>query len=82
MLCFRRVFIKDVVLVVRFPIQSFNYYYNIHSLSGGIPLRHLVYRVLDLPQSMRPLVYDFGQLKSGTEFQYIFQVVSNHVNEP
>lgn len=47
---------------------------------GGIPLRHLVYRVLDLPPSMRPLVYDFGQLKSKTESQYIFQVVSNHVS--
>ena len=28
---------------------------------------------------MRPLVYDFGQLKTDTEYQYIHQVVSNHV---
>lgn len=46
---------------------------------GNIPLRHLVYGVLDLPPSMRPLVYDFGQLKTDTEYQYIYQVVSNHV---
>ena len=28
---------------------------------------------------MRPLVYDFGQLKTDTEYQYTYQVVSNHV---
>ena len=48
---------------------------------GGIPLRHLVYRVLDLPQSMRPFVYDFGQLNTSTEYSYTFQVVANHVRE-
>ena len=51
-----------------------------HSL-GNIPLRYLVYRVLDLPPSMRPLVYDFGQLKTDTEYQYIHQVVSNNVRK-
>ena len=48
---------------------------------GGIPLRHLVYRVLDLPQSMRPFVYDFGQLNTSTEYSYTFQVVANHVRK-
>ena len=52
-----------------------------YPLLGNIPLRHLVYRVLDLPPSMRPLVYDFGQLKTDTEYQYIYQVVSNHVRK-
>ncbi|XP_019863218.1 PREDICTED: E3 ubiquitin-protein ligase rnf213-alpha-like, partial [Amphimedon queenslandica] len=44
---------------------------------GKIPLRQLVYRVLDLPPSMRPLVYDFGQLNFNTEKDYIFQIVKN-----
>ena len=48
-------------------------------LSGKIPLRQLVYRVLDLPPSMRPLIYDFGQLKKGTEDDYIEQIVGDHV---
>ncbi len=48
---------------------------------GKIPLRQLVYRVLDLPPSMRPLVYDFGQLNTGTEQDYIFQIVKDHVRD-
>ena len=48
-------------------------------IAGKIPLRQLVYRVLDLPPSMRPLVYDFGQLKTETEEDYIRQIVKNHV---
>ena len=47
---------------------------------GKIPLRHLVYRVLDLPPSMRPLVYDFGQLNMETEKEYIRHIVQNHVS--
>ncbi len=47
--------------------------------TGKIPLRHLVYRVLDLPPSMRPLVYDFGQLNMQTESDYIRQIVFDHV---
>ena len=47
---------------------------------GRIPLRELVYRVLDLPSSMRPLVYDFGQLKKGTEDEYIEHIVRDHVS--
>ena len=46
---------------------------------GNIPLRHLVYRVLDLPLSMRPLLYDFGQVTGNTEDDYIRQIVTNHV---
>ena len=44
-------------------------------LLGKIPLRQLVYRVLDLPPSMRPLVYDFGQLNNATERDYTRQIV-------
>ncbi len=49
-------------------------------LSGKIPLRQLVYRVLDLPPSMRSLVYDFGQLNTNTESDYIRQIVYDHVS--
>ena len=52
----------------------------IFSPAGNIPLRQLVYRVLDLPPSMRPLVYDFGQLNTDTESDYIRQIVSDHVS--
>ncbi len=52
-----------------------------HHHSGKVPLRQLVYRVLDLPPSMRPLVYDFGQLNTGTELDYTSQIVKDHVRE-
>ncbi|XP_065899490.1 E3 ubiquitin-protein ligase rnf213-alpha-like isoform X3 [Dysidea avara] len=45
---------------------------------GIIPLRHLVYRVLDLPSSMQSLVYDFGQLSSETEQQYTKKIVERY----
>ena len=48
--------------------------------AGKIPLRQLVYRVLDLPPSMRPLVYDFGQLTTWTEEDYTKQIVLDHVS--
>ena len=41
-----------------------------------IPMRHLVYRVIALPPSMRPLVWDFGQLSNATEEVYINQMVN------
>ena len=44
---------------------------------GRTPLRQLVYRVLDLPPSLRPLVYDFGQLCTEVEMDYIRQIVSD-----
>ena len=46
---------------------------------GTVPLRHLVYRVLDLPASMKPLVYDYGGLTANTEEAYISRIVENHV---
>ena len=49
-------------------------------IAGRIPLRQLVYRVLDLPPSMRPLVYDFGQLTTRTEEDYTKQIVFDHVS--
>ena len=47
---------------------------------GRIPLRHLVYRVHSLPDSMRPLVWDFGQLKPEIEELYTRQIVSRFVS--
>ena len=44
---------------------------------GEIPLRQLVYRVFDLPSSMRPLVYDFGKLDDDTENDYTKQMVKD-----
>ena len=48
---------------------------------GKIPLRQLVYRVIELPPSMRPLVYDFGQIKDKTAENYIKQIVQNRCQE-
>ena len=50
-------------------------------LTGRIPLRQLVYRVLDLPPSMRPMVYDFGQLNVDTEKDYTRQIVSDRCRD-
>ena len=47
---------------------------------GRIPLRHLVYRVHSLPASMRPLVWDFGQLKPEVEQLYTCQIVQRFVS--
>ena len=44
---------------------------------GEIPLRQLVYRVFDLPASMRPLIYDFGKLDDFTENEYTKQMVKD-----
>ena len=52
-----------------------------NALSDEIPLRHLVYRVHDLPPSMRSLVYDFGQLSTVTEEDYTRQIVKNQVRK-
>ncbi|XP_065678763.1 E3 ubiquitin-protein ligase rnf213-alpha isoform X3 [Hydra vulgaris] len=48
---------------------------------GDIPLRQLVYRVHPLPNSMIPLVWDFGQLDSETEEAYARQIILRYVNE-
>ncbi|MEQ2249108.1 hypothetical protein ILYODFUR_026008 [Ilyodon furcidens] len=42
---------------------------------GSIPLRQLVYRVHELPPSLIPLVWDFGQLSDSTEQMYIQHIV-------
>lgn len=47
--------------------------------TGRIPMRHLVYRVQPLPQSMLPLVWDFGQLDNNVEKLYIIQMVQRCV---
>lgn len=65
---------EDHLLILLVNHDRFNFI-----LSGKIPLRQLVYRVLDLPPSLRPLVYDFGQLNVNAEESYIEQIVLNHV---
>lgn len=47
--------------------------------AGRIPMRHLVYRVQPLPQSMLPLVWDFGQLDNNVEKLYIKQMIQRCV---
>ncbi|XP_052215091.1 E3 ubiquitin-protein ligase rnf213-alpha-like isoform X2 [Dreissena polymorpha] len=42
---------------------------------GKVPMRRLVYRVQPLPQSLLPLVWDFGQLNTEVEKLYILQIV-------
>ena len=48
-------------------------------VTGRVPMRHLVYRVQPLPQSMLPLVWDFGQLNTEVEEMYIRQMVRRYV---
>ncbi|XP_052062680.1 E3 ubiquitin-protein ligase rnf213-alpha-like isoform X2 [Mytilus californianus] len=48
---------------------------------GRIPMRHLVYRVQPLPQSMLPLVWDFGQLNTDVEEMYIRQMVLRYIKK-
>lgn len=50
-------------------------------LTGSIPLRHLVYRVHALPESMRSLVWDFGSLQPDVEERYIRQIVGRYVRK-
>ncbi|CAG2216927.1 RNF213 [Mytilus edulis] len=44
-------------------------------IESRVPMRRLVYRVQPLPQSMLPLVWDFGQLNARVEEMYIKQMV-------
>ncbi|XP_071172243.1 E3 ubiquitin-protein ligase RNF213-like [Mytilus edulis] len=46
---------------------------------GRVPMRRLVYRVQPLPQSMLPLVWDFGQLTADVEKKYIRQMVLRYI---
>ncbi|XP_066918681.1 E3 ubiquitin-protein ligase rnf213-alpha-like [Clytia hemisphaerica] len=48
---------------------------------GQIPLRQLVYRVHPLPESMKPLVWDFGQLDDVTEELYTREIVNSAFKE-
>ena len=48
---------------------------------GDIPLRELVYRVMELPASMRPLVWDFGQLSNDVEKSYTREIVAKHLRD-
>ena len=48
---------------------------------GDIPLRELVYRVMELPASMRPLVWDFGQLSNDIEKTYTREIVARHLRD-
>ena len=43
-------------------------------------MRHLVYRVHALPESMRSLVWDFGQLNAEVEELYTRQIVGKYVS--
>ena len=47
---------------------------------GKIPLRELVYRVLPLPDSLLPLVWDFGTLDPESERSYIRKIVDIHLS--
>jgi len=60
-------------------LETLTWLVDIPLIVGRIPLRQLVYRVLDLPPSMRPLVYDFGQLTNRREEDYTRQIVTDHV---
>ncbi|XP_053396018.1 E3 ubiquitin-protein ligase rnf213-alpha-like [Mercenaria mercenaria] len=46
---------------------------------GRVPMRRLVYRVQPLPQSVLPLVWDFGQLETDVEDLYIRQMVRRYI---
>ena len=48
---------------------------------GRVPMRRLVYRVQPLPQSLLPLVWDFGQLNTQIEDLYIRQMVRRYIRE-
>ena len=45
-------------------------------------MRQLVYRVHPLPESMKPLVWDFGQLNEVTEQAYARQIILRYVSSP
>ncbi len=47
---------------------------------GRLPMRHLVYRVQALPQSLLSMVWDFGQLSKEVEVLYIRQIVKRYVS--
>ena len=44
-------------------------------------MRNLVYRVLQIPDSLKSLVYDFGKLDSSTERDYVYQIVISRLKD-
>ncbi|XP_077969852.1 E3 ubiquitin-protein ligase rnf213-alpha-like isoform X1 [Styela clava] len=48
---------------------------------GKIPMRRLVYRVVPLPPSMQPFVWDFGQLGRDAEEIYIEQMTQRQTKD-
>ena len=52
---------------------------NVTENFGEIPLRELVYRVVELPKSLLPLVWDFGQLSREVEESYIREIINGHL---
>ena len=56
-------------------LGSYNSHQETKEMFGNIPLRELVYRVVELPKSLRPLVWDFGQLNSDVEKSYIKEII-------
>ena len=49
-------------------------------ITGGTPLRNLVYRVLELPESLGSLVWDFGTLNQVSENKYIIEMVTKYID--
>ena len=74
-----------MIVIVKTQLKRLVRHYDVNHFTinlynvGDIPLRDLVYRVHDLPASMRALVYDFGSLSNKTEKDYIRQIVRNRV---
>ena len=72
---------NKVMYIVRVPSASVELSILFMMYTGMTPLRQLVYRVLDLPPSMRPMVYDFGRLNMDTEKDYTRQIVSDRCRD-
>ena len=68
-----------IILVIKHLYSCFNLLLLRDYVLRETPLRQLVYRVHDLPPSMRPLVYDFGQLQHQREADYTHRIVHNYV---
>lgn len=66
------------LLIVRFVYDKGSIT-DVNFILGRVPMRRLVYRVQPLPQSMLPLVWDFGQLNTEVEEMYIRQMVLRYV---
>ncbi|XP_022801884.1 E3 ubiquitin-protein ligase rnf213-alpha-like, partial [Stylophora pistillata] len=69
-------------MIRKLESEGLGYHVNAHESEdrlGHIPLRHLVYRVHALPGSMRPLIWDFGQLKPDVERLYTNQIVNRYI---